>query len=167
MTREVAGIVMLALAVIGLALMLWGWRRRRARDAGVRVPTGAPTGAHVASFSGFYVATTRRDAPLDRITARPLAFRAQADIEMTTDGLALALPGEETVFIPAGAISGVGRATWTIDRVVERDGLVVVSWTAADAELDTYLRLQDDDPSRLIEAVSSQAATDTSSGATR
>ncbi|WP_221584410.1 hypothetical protein [Microbacterium sp. G2-8] len=167
MTREIASIIMLAIAVIGLALMVWGWRRRRRRDADVAVPLGELVGEATATFSGLYVSTTRHDAPLDRIATPPLAFRAKVDITVTTDGVGLSMPGETPVFLTAGHLVGAGRATWTIDRVVERDGLVLVAWTDGTQILDTYLRLQESDPAALVAAIEQIAAADTPTGAIR
>ncbi|WP_110588918.1 hypothetical protein [Microbacterium suaedae] len=166
MTREAASLVMVALALIALALMAWGWRRRTRRDAGVRVPFGELSGEILASFSGLLVATTRHDAPLDRVAARPLAFRSRADITVTSAGLGLAMPGESPIFIPAARLLGAGRATWTIDRVVERDGLVLVAWSDGSQTFDTYLRLPDDDPALLESAIDDISAAGTPTGAT-
>lgn len=166
MSRETASLVMIAIALVVLALMAWGWRRRTRRDADVRVPLGELAGDAIASFSGFLVATTRHDAPLDRVAARPLAFRSRAEITVTTAGLGLAMPGERPVFITSDRIAGAGRATWTIDRVVERDGLVLVAWSDGTQTLDTYLRLPDDDPALLERAIDDITAAGTPTGAT-
>ncbi len=167
MNSTTAALIMLAVALVVLALMVWGWRRRTARDADVQVPLGEPIGGSVFSAVGFYVATTRHDAPLDRVATKPLAFRSRADITVTQAGLGIAMPGEPPVFIPAARILGSGRATWTIDRVVERDGLVLVAWSDGSQTLDTYLRLQDDDPDALVSALDEIASADTPTGANR
>ena len=145
--------VMIAVAVIALGLMAWGWIRRSRRDRGVAVPLGDAVGETTFSAPALYVATTVHDAPLDRVVARPLAFRARADVTVTTSGLGLTLAGEPAVFIPAHALVGAGRATWTIDRVVETDGLVLVAWTDGSRTLDTYIRLTDDDPAAFVAAI--------------
>lgn len=167
MTPGAAVAVMVALAVVALGLMAWGWIRRSRRDADVSVPVGEAVGEPIFAASGLYVATTRRDAPLDRVAARPLAFRARADITVTRHGLGFALPGEVPVFIPVAAIVGADRATWTIDRVVERDGLVLVAWSDSARALDTYFRLPDDDPAALIAAIDDIRAEQTPTGATQ
>ena len=52
--------------------------------------------------------------------------------------------GEQPVFIPAAALTGVGAATVTIDRVVERDGLLRLGWTTSGgAAADSYFRVVD------------------------
>ena len=153
MNQQIAGAIMLAFAVIAALLMLWGWSRRRRRDAQIVVPVGEPVGSATFTANGFYVATTRHDEPMNRIAPSPLGFRSRADISVTEAGFALLLPGEKPVFIPASRIMGAGRATWTIDRVVERDGLVLVAWSDGSQILDTYVRLQDDDPAALVAAI--------------
>ncbi len=66
-------------------------------------------------------------------------------------GVVLDLAGRGPVFIPKTAIRGVGRATWTIDRVVDADGLVFVRWVLGTTEVDSYLRSAD--PDRLVTAL--------------
>ncbi|MGO2469671.1 MAG: PH-like domain-containing protein [Microbacterium gubbeenense] len=165
MTRELAVGIMIALAVMMLALMAWGWIRRTRRDSDVAIPFGSTIGGATFSAVGFYVATTRHDSPLDRIAARPLAFRSRADITVTDAGLGLSMPGETDVFVPAAHILGAGRATWTIDRTVERNGLVMVAWSDGSQILDTYLRLQDDEPATLVAAIDQIASAESPTGA--
>ncbi|MBP2435541.1 hypothetical protein [Microbacterium amylolyticum] len=167
MMRDIALAILVAVALTGLALMLWSWLRRSKRDAGIAVPIGEATGAEMLRAEGFHVATTRHDSPLDRIAAKPLGFRARAEIVVTDAGLGVIQPGELPVFIPATALVGAGHATWTIDRVVERDGLVLVAWRGGDTIFDTYLRLQSVSPASLIEAVEKLTANETPTGATR
>jgi hypothetical protein len=59
------------------------------------------------------------------------------------EGLFLSIPGEDDVVLPATALRGVGRATWTIDRVVDSDGLVFVRWEWGDTLVDSYFRSVD------------------------
>ena len=65
----------------------------------------------------------------------------------------LTIAGQPDAFIPTSAIDGVGRATWTIDRVVDKDGLVFVRWTFGDVLVDTNLRVSD--PDALLAALDS------------
>ncbi|MFT4235208.1 MAG: hypothetical protein QM607_09450 [Microbacterium sp.] len=144
-------IVMMALAGVLIGLMLWGWRRHARRDADVAVPFAPSEGTPTASFTGLHVATTHRDEPLKRLHAKPLDFRARGTFTVTASGLGLDLTGADSLFIRRQALTGAGRATWTIDRVVERDGLVMVGWRADAGEYDTYLRV--DDPDDLVDAI--------------
>jgi hypothetical protein len=89
--------------------------------------------------------------PLDRITIAGLGFRARAVITTAPSGIVLDLAGRGPVFIPTSAVRGVGRATWTIDRVVDTDGLVFLRWVLGTTEIDSYLRSKD--PDRLVTAL--------------
>ena len=144
--------VIAALVLLGLlALMMRSWRARTRRDAAL--PAGYPlpttTSRELASAAVFYVATTRRATPLERLNIRGLGFRARATLAVTEAGVLLALPGEEVVFIPADAVELLEAATWTIDRAVEPDGLVLLGWRlnapAADTGeiVDSYFRIID------------------------
>ncbi|WP_105565235.1 PH-like domain-containing protein [Microbacterium halophytorum] len=143
-------------AVIALVLfaMWWGWRARRKRSASVVAPQAPVRGAEVAVFDGLYVATTRHGDPLDRLVVPGLAFRSRVHVTVTSAGVALAMPGSHTLFLDADRISGAGRATWTIDRVVERDGLVLIAWRSDDGTIcDSYIRLQTASPDALVSAI--------------
>lgn len=155
MTRDVAIGIMIALAVILVALGVWAWVRRTRRDAGLSAPTGeAPADAAiVGTFDGFYVATTLRDEPLERLAIRGLGFRSRAAITVTTAGVALDLTGQPRMFVPLAAIAHVDRATVAIDRVVEPGGLVRLGWRIGDADVDTYLRAQDSGSRALADAI--------------
>lgn len=154
MSQEIAALLFALLAVAAIGSMAWGWRRRSRRDAAIVAPVGEARGAILARFAGLYVATTRHDAPLDRLNVTHLAFRSRVTVTVTDEGVALDLPGEPTLFLASDRLRGAGRATWTIDRVVESDGLVLIAWAADDHTIcDTYVRLQDADPDALVAAI--------------
>jgi hypothetical protein len=151
-TLVIVGILVLVFA--GLAL---GWRARRRRQAGLPALVAPPStlGTALATDDGFYVATTRAESPTDRIAVRGLGFRARAGVAVHPEGVVLSIAGQPDAFIPTSAIDGVGRATWTIDRVVGTDGLVFVRWTLGDTLVDTNLRV--DDPDALVAALATIA----------
>jgi hypothetical protein len=151
-TLVIVGI--LVLVFVGLAL---GWRARRRRQVALPALATPPAGIGeaLATDDGFYVATTRADSPTDRIAVRGLGFRARAGVAVHPEGVVLTIAGQPVAFIPTAAIDGVGRATWTIDRVVGKDGLVFVRWTLGDTLVDTNLRV--DDPDSLVAALTTIA----------
>jgi len=153
-TLVIVGI--LVLVFTGLAL---GWRARRRRQAALPALATPPAalGASLATDDGFYVATTRAESPTDRIAVRGLGFRARAGVSVHPEGVVLTIAGQPDAFIPTSAIDGVGRATWTIDRVVGTDGLVFVRWTLGDVLVDTNLRVSD--PDALVAALTEIAPT--------
>ena len=146
MTREGALAVMIAVAVVLIAVLAWAWWRRTRRDSGLAAPVGeAPADASTLfTHEALYVATTRHGEPLERLAIRGLGFRSRADLTVTSAGVALDLTGQPRFFLPTERIVEVAQATVAIDRVVERDGLVRISWRVdADTVVDSYLRAQD------------------------
>lgn len=156
MSQPVAVVLMLSVAAIILTLMLWGWSRRRHRDSGISAPRDLRTEAEIAVHGGYratglYVASTVHGAPLDRLAIAGLAFRAKSDIIVSPAGVALHLAGEHPVLIAPQALVAVDRATWVVGRIVEPNGLVLISWrTEVGTTVDSYLRLHDAEPTVLI-----------------
>ncbi len=145
MDRTTSTLIVLLVILLVLALMVYGWRRRRRRQAWIPRPRTAPADPGRVSWQtdGLHVATTTAGDPWDRIAVRGLGFRARATVTVTDAGVVLGLRGEGEAFVPRDDLVGVDRASWTIDRAVERDGLVVVRWRLGEALLDSYLRVAD------------------------
>jgi hypothetical protein len=163
------------IVVIFTALVLWlmtvSWRRRVRRDAALVPSHSAPAdlGKELAAVDVFYVATTAHGVPLERLAIKGLGFRGRASVTVATAGVSLRITGESDVFIPAGAIVEAAHATWTIDRVVETDGLVLLAWSigiggtgsgtssggsGTETIVDSYLRvIAPEDRARLIDAI--------------
>ena len=156
MSQQGALLVMVSVAVVLLAALVWAWVRRTRRDAAIAAPFGeAPAGAPVREvFSGLYVATTKHGEPLERLAIRGLAFRSKADLTITDAGVALDLTGSPRVFLPVERLTRAAQATVAIDRVVEPDGLVRLDWRTDDGMVvDTYFRPQDASARALADAV--------------
>jgi hypothetical protein len=134
--------VLLAFVVI-IALAIVGWLGRRRRQRNIPRPVSLPAdiGPVHAEFEGFYVSTTLDGQPLNRVAVRGLGFRSRATIAVADEGVVLALPGNN-VFIPRGDIREVTRSNYTIDRVVEPGGLVLLAWRLGDVNVDSYLRVE-------------------------
>lgn len=152
--------LVLVLLLVLLALLPVGWFARRRRQRALVAPASVPAhvGDAVGVFPGKYVATTASGDPYDRIAVHGLGFRSNVEVTVTDLGVLLARPGELDTWIPRAELRGLERATWTIDRVVEPDGLELVRWMLGDREVDTYLRLSD--PSGFDAAVSSLLPTE-------
>jgi hypothetical protein len=151
--RLLPALAILIVLVTVFLLLLRGWRARSRAQQALGVPEAPPADLGDATFTDdlLYVATTRADAPLDRVTIAGLGYRARAVVTTAPEGVVLDLAGRGPVFIPKAAVRGVGRATWTIDRVVDTDGLVFLRWVLGTTELDSYLRSTD--PDRLVTAL--------------
>ena len=145
MTREVALWIMLAALVVLLFLAWRGWSNRVGRYGHLPALALASefAGRPSQTFSLLYVATTEAEKPMERVARKPLAFRARVQLGVAPEGIFLSIPGEDDTVLPAAALRGVGRATWTIDRVVDGDGLVFVRWLWGDTLVDSYFRSVD------------------------
>lgn len=179
MDKLVPTLVVAAVLVVVLLLIVWGWRRRVRRDrtagGGYALPasgTGEPAAAPpLVSVESFYVATTKGGEHLERLALPGLSFRGKATVSVASHGVTIAVTGEQPVYIPAAAVTGLGAATTAIDRVVERDGLLRLSWTTSGgAAADSFFRVVDPaDRAPVIAAVESilpagsQAGTSTES----
>ncbi|MFM9878011.1 MAG: hypothetical protein ACKVOG_09255 [Rhodoglobus sp.] len=147
-------IVLVFLAVL-LALLIVGWRARRHRQSDIAAPHPVPAdqGKLIGTFTGKYVATTVAGEPFDRIAVHGLGFRGPVAVTAAEAGLAVKITGEDDIWISVGALRGIRRATWTIDRVVETDGLHLIEWTLGDRTVDSYFRI--DEPRAFEAAVRS------------
>jgi hypothetical protein len=142
----IAIVIILAVGVVfWLLARNWRARARRQSALGSSAVPPADLGAVALTEDLLYVATTRAGAPLERIVVAGLGFRARAVVTVASTGILLQLAGGDPVFIPKADIRGAGRATWTIDRAVNTDGLVFVRWVLGGAEVDSYLRSADPD----------------------
>jgi hypothetical protein len=156
MTQEIAGSMMLALMVLALAGAGWGWYRHIKRSSPLKahltfdVPDGEPT----LSVRALYVATTKADDPIARVAAGPLAYRAKASLSLFPEGVVVKLAGSDALLIPGESGLQAGLATWTIDRVVEPEGLLMLRWTLGDTPVDSYFRIVDGDVHQVVKKIS-------------
>lgn len=156
MTREGALLVIVGVAAVLLGLLVWAWRRRAKRDSARLIAVGElPEGTTTrAVFDGLYVATTVHDAPLERLAAPGLGFRSRATVTVADAGVAVDLTGQSRFVLTRDRIVDVAQSTVAIDRVVEKDGLVRVSWrTDAGSVVDSYFRPQDASAKALADAI--------------
>ncbi|MEO8888824.1 MAG: transporter [Jatrophihabitantaceae bacterium] len=136
-------LVLLALALLGLRR---GWRNRAVRQSGLpglpAVPTdlGSPL---LAPLDGLYVGTTFTSSWQDRVVHGGLGARAAATATLYPAGVRIDRVGADAVFLPTAAIAGARLAPGLAGRVVGAGGLLVLTWTLGQAELDTGLRADD------------------------
>jgi len=137
---------LVALVVIGLlTLMLLAWRRRVARAAGVTLPSSLDSaGDALGSLHElFYVATTLREAPLERVAIRGLRFRGFASLTRYEAGILIEVRGEAPCALSREQITSVTTQQLTIDKVVEPAGLISINWLSELGELSSVFRVKD------------------------
>jgi len=127
-----------ALAIPALAGMWLAWRARARRDAELSIDAPKPSGELIADFSNAgYVATSRSDAPLERVAIPGLRYKGSARVTVRRDGIVIAVTGEEPVSIPAARVIDTSTARVRIGKAVERDGLSLLRWTAGSPANET------------------------------
>ncbi|GEK80523.1 PH-like domain-containing protein [Agrococcus baldri] len=143
MTKELFALLCAAFVAL-LALLVWlGLRSRRRRQGDIDAPQGWIDAVPSLVVDALYVATTRAGDPYDRVFAHGLGFRGRTRLAIDAHGVQL-LADRRELRIPATSIRSVERATWTIDRVVEPGGIIVIGHRLG-ADVDTYLRVIGDD----------------------
>jgi hypothetical protein len=151
----------LAIAVF-FALCLWGMRvgwRRKARSQSARVPffptvPEEPGEPLLPETDGLYVSTTTAGNWQDRIVTRQVGLRTRATLRLYAGGIDVDRAGAPGFWIPAESITGIRRDKAIAGKVMGTDTLLIVTWTAGDAALDTGFRGDDVDVyPRWMEAV--------------
>ncbi len=143
MDKSVSIVIVLGVLAALLGLMAIGWRARKSRQRDVSAPLSVPAevAAALQVSPGKYVATTLSGDPVDRIAVHGLGFRGIATVSVSPSGLVVSLTGRDDFWIPASDVRDIRRATWTIDRVVEPDGLTLIEWMLGTHPVDSYFRL--------------------------
>jgi len=146
MTRPLLMAIVLVILAILLALVALGWRRRARRQSSIARPSDAPgtIGEQLGAFTGQYVATTIAGSPLERIAVHGLGFRGNVHVIVTTLGALVRIDGTSDKWIGATSMRDRRTATWTIDRVVEPDGLELLEWDLGGTLVDSYFRFDRD-----------------------
>lgn len=174
MSRELIGILTLAVVVVVLlTAMRAGWRRRRRRTAASIGPLPEASDPEALGelragpVEAIYVSTTYAGQPFERIVAHGLGARGRAEVTVHDAGVLIARTGAPEVFVPTAALRAVGRSPGMAGSVVGRDGLVVITWVLGTQVLDTGLRTRfAADRQMLADAVADLAPSDAPSNPT-
>ena len=137
MTREIIGTLMLSLVpIFGLLAFISVRKRRRKQETILTKPQG------ITGSSGqecMYVATVFEDSPLERVWAHGLGPRGEAQIDTSGDTVLIDRRGEYSFsFVPLRI--ELDRAT--IDKGVEKNGLVALHWINNGTSLITQIRFR-------------------------
>lgn len=137
-----AVLIILAFTFMGLA-----WRARR-RNASVYITWPALSGEPTEAHEVFYVATTRGANALERVSLKGFTYRGFATLEVFPEGLQVRLSTNDVLAIPATGLRRYEFSQVAIDKAVEREGLIGLTWESAPLdgqthELTTFIRLRD------------------------
>jgi hypothetical protein len=155
MDKILPGLAMLAIIAVVFVLLGIGWRNRLRRQSDVEQLPAVPAelSLPMAAADGQYVATTTAGDWLDRIAVRGLGIRTNAELTVHPEGALFARAGAGPLFIPADRLTGIRQDSGMAGKFVEKDGLLVVSWTLGSRELDTGFRTRRaDDKPAILEA---------------
>ncbi|ALE06083.1 hypothetical protein AL755_12400 [Arthrobacter sp. ERGS1:01] len=140
--RTVPTILAIALVVVVFALIGWGWRNKLKSQAAVAPLPELPGELGPASLSvpGQYVVTTATGDWLARIAVHGLGVRTPAELSIHPEGVLLSRSGAADLFISTEALTEVTTQAGMAGKFVEKDGLVVLSWTLGSTAVDTGFR---------------------------
>ncbi|MEV8253983.1 hypothetical protein AB0O95_08480 [Rhodoglobus sp. NPDC076762] len=145
MAKEISIVIVLIIVALALTAMVVGWRARKRRQSHIAAPLAPPADLDDTDlrFGGKYVATTVAGDQLNRINVHGLGFRANCLLEVHSEGIVVSRAGSPDLWLSRSDVRGITRATWTIDRVVESNGLQVIEWNLDDTAVDSYFRMDD------------------------
>ena len=152
--------LLLGAIFVGLILLSASAWRRRMREQAVGFGSPAETLSGDAAATKAietakvqYVATTIAGEPLNRVTAHGLGFRGRATVSIAEAGLLIERKGERSIAISNTQIDGFDFVQAVIDRAVEKDGLLAISWSQDGTLLTTVLRFNSAaDRNRVLQA---------------
>lgn len=141
--------VVLVVAVLGL--MRWGWVRRARRQTDVRpLPAVPPVpvvgdlhGTVSVSGVGRYLGATRSGDWLDRIVVHGLGVPSKARVVVSAKGVWIGREGAPDLFITASDVVDVRHGRAIAGRVVEADGVLLITWNHGGTLIDLGLRVPD------------------------
>ena len=146
MAKQIMAIISLSIFALLAGLALRAWRKRASEQADeFSAPLEALEffGEVLAQAKAFYVATTREVNHLERVSAYGLGARGIAQVLVFTEGLLIVRNGERPLAIDRSQLTAVELTQVAIDKAVEADGLVSVSWVQDGVSLATQLRIVD------------------------
>jgi len=145
MSKDASMTLVILLLLVLLGLMIAGWYARKRRQGHIGAPARPPVdlGETDLRFTGKYVSTTIAGDQLNRVNVHDLGFRSNCLLAVHADGVVVARAGSDDIWISRDELRGISRATWTIDRVVETNGLHVIEWNLAGTAVDSYFRMDD------------------------
>jgi hypothetical protein len=145
-------LLLLAMVLGLLALMRRAWVRRGARQSDIEpLPEVPPIPATdsgggsraVDGVEARYLGATRAGDWLDRVVTRGLGTPSAATVWVRPElGVWIIRRGAPDLFLAASEIAAVRHDRAMAGRVLERDGVLVITWRLGASELDLGLRVR-------------------------
>lgn len=162
-------VLMGILVITVLGLMRWGWVRRAGRQSDVAPLPAAPPAPAVADehvgapvwAKGRYLGATRTGDWLDRIVVHGLGVPSKARLVASEQGLWILRDGAPDLFIAAGDVAGVRHDRAGGGRVLEADGVLLITWNHGGTLIDIGLRVPDAVAAECLRSAIEAAARDT------
>jgi hypothetical protein len=115
--------------------------QRRKQEQQLLLPAPLASAGGLELGDVFYASTVFADSPLSRVWAHRLGGRGNAKLFVSDTGVSIERVGEPSLLIPRADLIALTRASATIDKGVERDGLMVLVWKLGDEKVMTNLRV--------------------------
>jgi hypothetical protein len=116
-------------------------------------------GELISKSPGFYVATTFAESHLERISAYGLDARGFCQILVFGEGVLIVRKGERPLAIAKSALDDISANQVAIDKAVEANGLMSITWNQSSSSLATHLRIVDRDKrTQILDAINSLLA---------
>lgn len=146
MAKQIMAIISLSVFAALAFVAYKSWSRRSKEQT---LEFGEPQealeffGELLAQARCLYVATTYAANHLERISAYGLGARGNASVLVFTEGLLIVRTGERPLALDRSQIHEVEFTQVAIDKAVEPDGLLSLSWKQDGTKLATQLRIVD------------------------
>ncbi|GLZ35927.1 transporter [Lentzea sp. NBRC 105346] len=146
MTRVLLVLIVFLFFALCVYGMWHGWRRR-ARKQAESLPAfpakPEQLGDEILNATGVYIGTTNAGNWQDRIQVGDIGHRAEAELHLHPEGVAIERVGADDLFIPKTAIKDVRTDKGLAGKVMFDEGLLVIQWELEDRVLDTGFRGDD------------------------
>lgn len=146
MIRTLLVIGCLALVLLLLVGMWWGWQNRLKRQAFLPALPAVPDHLGeplLAPLVGVYVGSTFASSWQDRVAVNGLGMRAEATVTLYAAGMLIDRAAADPLFVPVDSIVDARLAPGLAGKVVGAGGLLVIRWSFGGYELDSGLRADD------------------------